>query len=198
MPEGRWGRGRRSPSLASALTPQCRLLLSSGRLRGAGPGRVTWSAPGWSPDSPRERCWPSGPSAGAGPACSGMLTGTQPWTWSVTASASSSSSRGGFCKESGFRQRPGASSEALGFSTNRWPLTPRKWPKPLPRLPSCTEVRRNLQQHEKVPPAVPPAPPGTRLPHGRTPPTLPASPWPPERLRKIMPLPALTPPPLCL
>lgn len=77
--------------------------------RRAGPGRaqggLTWSAPGWSPDSPRERCWPSGPCAGVWPACSGTPTGTQPWPRPVTVSVFSSSSRGGFCEESGFRQR---------------------------------------------------------------------------------------------
>lgn len=77
-----------------------------------GQGGVTWSAPGWSPDSPQERCWPS---AGARPACSGRLAASRPWTWSATASAASSSSRGGFWKESGFRQRHSAGSEgALG------------------------------------------------------------------------------------
>lgn len=77
-----------------------------------GQGGVTWSAPGWSPDSPQERCWPS---AGARPACSGRRAVSRPWTWSASVSAASSSSRGGFWKESGFRQRHSAGSEgALG------------------------------------------------------------------------------------
>lgn len=71
----------------------------------------TWSAPGWSPDSPWERCWPS---AGVGPACLGTLTATRPWAWSVTGSASSSSSRAGFWKESGSRHGHRAGPGGLG------------------------------------------------------------------------------------
>lgn len=93
-----------SRGLAPALTAsRARLPLAVGRR--AGVRGVTWSAPGWSPDSPRERCWPSGPCAGVRTACSGTPTGTRPWTRSVTVSASSSSSRGGSCRESRFRQR---------------------------------------------------------------------------------------------
>lgn len=75
-----------------------------------GQGRATWSAPGWSPGSPQERCWPSG---GAWAACSERLAEIQPWTWSVTVSVSSSSSRGGSWKESGVRQRHSDGSEGV-------------------------------------------------------------------------------------
>lgn len=108
-----------------------------GGVRGAGP-EVTWSAPGWSPDSPRERCWPSGRSAGAGPACWGTLSGTRPWTWSATASAASSSSRGGFWKELGFRHRPFPSQ----------PHTPRApTPQGLPTHPSALSVQTPEEAH---------------------------------------------------
>lgn len=78
--------------------------------------RVTWSAPGWSPCSPRERRWLSGPRvprAGAPPACSGMPTETGLGPWSVTAPVFSSSSRGdswgrAFLREAHARPASGA------------------------------------------------------------------------------------------
>lgn len=100
MGAGVWGFASACPVSAALRGPEV----------GAGHGKATWNAPGWSPGSPQERCWPSG---GAQAACSGRLAEIRPWTWSVTVSVSSSSSRGGSWKESSVRQRHCAGSEGV-------------------------------------------------------------------------------------
>lgn len=109
---------------------------------------LTWSAPGWSPGSPRERCWPSGPSAGAPPACSGTRAGIRPWLRCATGTASSSSSRGGFWKESALsqgRRRPRGRASGGATSAAHAPSPGRPGPRTRAKRPRAVVQRAHVR-----------------------------------------------------